>query len=168
MSATITLSLDTELAGVLAQKAAIAGVNVEQFALDALRRMAELPARDELPGKKPETNGKLTIPLPAAIEARDGVYYIAQTSTTLAAVITRFKQGLSPEEIRHECFPSLSVNQVLSAVGLYLNHRKQVEDYLQQFQQEGDELQAQLLTRYPAYIKTAEELRERLSTAAPK
>ncbi|MGH9799398.1 MAG: hypothetical protein ACRD82_03460 [Blastocatellia bacterium] len=44
MSTTITLPLDTELAGLLARKAATQGVNVEQFALEAIRLVAERPA----------------------------------------------------------------------------------------------------------------------------
>lgn len=46
MSATITLPV--ELEGLLAKKAAIEGVNVEQYALDTLRRAAELPTISEL------------------------------------------------------------------------------------------------------------------------
>ena len=46
MSATITLPV--ELERLLAKKAAVEGVNVEQFALDALRRVAEMPTIGEL------------------------------------------------------------------------------------------------------------------------
>ena len=48
MSTTITLPLDTKLADLLAKQAARQGVNVEQFALDALRRVAEMPTISEL------------------------------------------------------------------------------------------------------------------------
>jgi hypothetical protein len=46
MSTTITLP--TELESLLAQKAAAAGVNVEQFAVDVLRRVAEMPTNGAL------------------------------------------------------------------------------------------------------------------------
>ena len=46
MSATITLPI--ELANLLTKKAATQGVNVEQFALDVLRRVAEMPTSSEL------------------------------------------------------------------------------------------------------------------------
>ena len=46
MSATITLPV--ELESLLAKKAAAQGVNVEQFAIDALRRVAERPTISEL------------------------------------------------------------------------------------------------------------------------
>lgn len=48
MSITITLPLDTELAGRLTQEAAKQGVNLEELALDALRRVAAMPTRNEL------------------------------------------------------------------------------------------------------------------------
>lgn len=60
MSMTITLPLDNELAGLLTKKAASQGVKVEDFALDALRRVAELPTSSELfADSRPElaTNG---------------------------------------------------------------------------------------------------------------
>lgn len=46
MSATITLP--TELEHALARKAAAQGMDVEQFAVDALRHVAELPTISEL------------------------------------------------------------------------------------------------------------------------
>lgn len=46
MSATITLP--TELESLLAKRAAAEGVDVEQFAIDALRRVAEMPTISEL------------------------------------------------------------------------------------------------------------------------
>ncbi len=46
MSATITLPAELERA--LARKAAAEGVDVEQFAVDALRRVAEMPTISEL------------------------------------------------------------------------------------------------------------------------
>ncbi len=46
MSATITLPVELEI--LLAKKAAVEGVNVEQFAIDALRRVAEAPTISEL------------------------------------------------------------------------------------------------------------------------
>lgn len=160
MSATITLPIDIELAGLLAKKAAAQGVKVEQFAADVLARAAQQPTI--------EASGMADEAIPSAIEARDGGYYISQSCVSLAAVILRFKEGLSPEAIRRECFPSLPLAKIYSAVSYYLNHQEQVENYLQQFRREEDELQQQLLMRHPEYIKTAEELRERLNTPLPK
>jgi hypothetical protein len=48
MSMTITLPIDTELASLLTKKAATQGVNVEQFAVDVLRRAAQRPSVREV------------------------------------------------------------------------------------------------------------------------
>jgi len=108
------------------------------------------------------------VAIPPAIEERNGDYYITQSDVSFAAVILRFKEGLSPEAIRRECFPSLPLVKIYSAISFYLNSREQVENYLEQLRQEEDELQQQLLTRQSDFIKTAEELRERISAATQK
>ena len=156
MSVTMTLPVDTELQGLLAKKAAAQGIKVEQFAADVLARAVQKPTIE------------FSTAIPPAIEERDGDYFIAQSSVSLAAVIVRFKEGLSPEAIRRECFPSLPLASIYSAVSFYLNQQEVVENYLQQLRREEDELQQQLLNRHPDYIKTAEELRDRLSLAKPK
>ncbi|MFN7949757.1 MAG: hypothetical protein U0Z53_30670 [Blastocatellia bacterium] len=71
MSATITLPIDEDLADLLAKKAAVEGVNVEQFALNALRRAAEMPTISELfaeVGAAFETSGRTDEELQRDIE----------------------------------------------------------------------------------------------------
>jgi uncharacterized protein (DUF433 family) len=101
--------------------------------------------------------------IPPAIEEREGSYYITQSSVPLSAVLGRFKEGLSPETIRRDCFPSLPLVSIYSVVSFYLNHQEQVETYLRQVRQEEEEQQQYLLTHHPAFIKTAEELRDRIT-----
>lgn len=49
MSATVmTLPIDSEIAGWLAKKAAVQGVNIEQVAVETLRRQARKPSIDEV------------------------------------------------------------------------------------------------------------------------
>lgn len=49
MSATImTLPIDTEIAGWLAKKAAVQGVNIEQVAIETLRQQARKPSINEV------------------------------------------------------------------------------------------------------------------------
>lgn len=101
---------------------------------------------------------------PPSIEEREGTYYIAQSSVTFAAIVLRFQEGLSPDTIRRECFPSLPLSYIYSAVTFYLNNLEQVDEYLKHFLQEQEARQEQLLSAYPTYIKTAEELRDRVSS----
>jgi uncharacterized protein (DUF433 family) len=103
--------------------------------------------------------------IPPPIEERQGSYYITQSSITFAAVILRFKEGLSPETIRRDCFPALPLAKIYSAISFYLNNQEEVEGYLKQLRQAEDEWQEQLLAEHPEFIKTAEELRERMSTS---
>jgi len=103
--------------------------------------------------------------IPPSIEERQGSYYLATSPITLEAVILRFKDGLSPETIRRDCFPSLSLASIYSVISFYLNNPAQVEDYLKQVRAEEDDLQQSLLASHPESIKTAEELRERIGTA---
>jgi uncharacterized protein (DUF433 family) len=105
---------------------------------------------------------------PPSIEERDGIYYIAGSPITLAAVILRFQEGLSPDTIRRECFPSLPLSHVYSAVTFYLNNSEEVDAYLKRAKQEEDELQERLLTTHPGFIKTAEELRDRMVSLSEK
>ena len=103
-----------------------------------------------------------------SIEERDGSYYINESSITLEAVILRFKEGLSPETIRRDCFLSLPLQKIYNAISFYLSNQEQVEDYLKQMRQEEDERQQQLLAAHPEFIKTAEEFRERISASPRK
>ncbi|MGH9847254.1 MAG: hypothetical protein ACREEM_51820 [Blastocatellia bacterium] len=104
--------------------------------------------------------------VPTLIEERQGVYYVSESPITLAAVIMRFKEGLSPETIRRDCFPSLPLVKIYNVISFYLAHQEQVENYLSYLRREEDELQERLLAQHPEFIKPAEELRERISTAA--
>jgi uncharacterized protein (DUF433 family) len=106
--------------------------------------------------------------IPPSIEERDGTYYITQSPITFAAVILRFQEGLSPETIRRDCFPSLPLAHIYSAISFYLSNQEQVENYLAQIKREEDELQQELLTEHPEFIKTAEELRERMLSLPQK
>lgn len=44
----VTITLPDELETLLAEKAAVEGVSLEQFAIDALRRVAEMPTISDL------------------------------------------------------------------------------------------------------------------------
>lgn len=102
--------------------------------------------------------------VPPSIEERQGGYYIAQSPITFGAAILRFKEGLSPELIHRDCYPSLPLAKIYSAISYYLNNQELVDNYLKQLQQYENELQEHLLARHPEFIKPAEELRARAGT----
>jgi hypothetical protein len=61
---------------------------------------------------------------------------------SLAPVIFAFREGASPETIRHD-FPSLSLGQVYGAIAFYLNHPAESGTYLQRMAARWKELERQ-------------------------
>ncbi len=64
------------------------------------------------------------------IEHRNQGYWIAGSRVSLDSVIIAFLNGLSPETIAAECFPTLTLEQVYGAITYYLAHRDEMDAYL--------------------------------------
>ena len=64
------------------------------------------------------------------VETRDGGYWVSSTRVSLDSVVLAFLEGLSPEAIAGECFPTLTLEQVYGAIAYYLAHRSEVDAYL--------------------------------------
>jgi uncharacterized protein (DUF433 family) len=76
----------------------------------------------------------------APLEANaDGVVRLGKTRVTLDTVVTIFNQGATAEEIVYR-FPSLKLADVYATIAFYLNHQQAVEAYLQQRQQQSQEI----------------------------
>ena len=69
----------------------------------------------------------------------EGVVRVGKTRVTLDTVITVFKQGTTAEEIAYR-YPSVSLADIYSAIAFYLNHQPEVETYLQQREQQAQEI----------------------------
>ncbi len=69
----------------------------------------------------------------------DGVVRVGNTRVTLDTVIAVFKQGTTAEEIVYR-YPSLRLADVYATIAFYLNHQQEVETYLQQRQQQAQEI----------------------------
>jgi uncharacterized protein (DUF433 family) len=77
---------------------------------------------------------------PAPLQTNaDGVVRVGKTRVTLDTVIAVFKQGTTAEEIVYR-YPSLRLADVYAAIAFYLNHQQDVETYLQQRQQQAQEI----------------------------
>ncbi|MEG4483459.1 DUF433 domain-containing protein [Microcoleus sp. D2_18a_B4] len=77
---------------------------------------------------------------PAPLQTNaDGVVRVGKTRVTLDTVIAVFKQGSTAEEIVYR-YPSLRLADVYAAIAFYLNHQQEVETYLQQRQQQAQEI----------------------------
>jgi uncharacterized protein (DUF433 family) len=76
----------------------------------------------------------------APLEANaDGVVRLGKTRVTLDTVVAVFNQGATAEEIVYR-FPSLKLADVYATIAFYLNHQQEVEAYLQQRQQQSQEI----------------------------
>ncbi|MFN8484737.1 MAG: DUF433 domain-containing protein [Anaerolineae bacterium] len=59
-------------------------------------------------------------------------HIITDTRVALDSVVLAFLDGLSPETIAAECFPTLTLEEVYGAITYYLAHRSQFDAYLKQ------------------------------------
>jgi uncharacterized protein (DUF433 family) len=84
------------------------------------------------------------------------VIRIGNTRVTLQAVVADFHRGASPEEITHH-YSTLSLSEVYLVIGYYLQHRAEVDAYVQQQQQLADEARRAYEADHPN-----DPLRERL------
>jgi len=77
-------------------------------------------------------------PAPLTVNT-DGVVRVSGTRVTLDTLVAVFKQGATAEEIVYR-YPSLRLGDVYASIAFYLNHQEDVETYLQQRQQQGQEI----------------------------
>jgi uncharacterized protein (DUF433 family) len=77
---------------------------------------------------------------PAPLEITvDGLVRVGKTRVTLDTVVAVFKQGTTAEEITYR-YPSLKLADVYATIAFYLKHQEEVETYLQQRQQQAQEV----------------------------
>lgn len=76
-----------------------------------------------------------------------GVVRVGGTRVTLDTVITAYEQHASAEEIA-ETFPVLDLADVHAAIAYYLRHRQEVEAYLKEGVQKGEEMRKKIEMQY--------------------
>ena len=86
----------------------------------------------------------------------DGVVRVGKTRVTLDTIVAVFNQGTTAEEIVYR-YPSLSLADVYATIAFYLNHQLEVEAYLQERQQQAQEIRKLNEARFDA-----QGLRDRL------
>lgn len=87
------------------------------------------------------------LPVPLSADGH-GVMRVGKTRVRLDTVITAWKQGDSPEQIV-ENFDALDLADVYAVIGYYLNHRAEVEAYLERNRLEGERLRVENERRFP-------------------
>lgn len=97
------------------------------------------------------------------VEQRDGGYWVSGSRVSLESVIFVFLDGLSPETIVAECFPTLTLEQVYGAITYYLSHRAEMDSYLRQVDTEFTAFQE--TTRDPAFSRKLAKARRNMQPA---
>src|ERR1700722_16328281 len=64
------------------------------------------------------------------IEQRNGGYYVAGTRISLDSVVYSFNGGQSPEAIQED-FPLLKCSQIYGPIAFYLDHKAEIDKYLE-------------------------------------
>ena len=102
----------------------------------------------------------------AYVEKHDEGYWISGTRISLDSVVVAFLQGLSPETIAGECFPTLTLEQVYGAITYYLAHRPEVDAYLKQAESEFEALRQAAHSADADFSRKLSEARRQMQTAS--
>ncbi len=85
-----------------------------------------------------------------------GVLYVGNTRVPLDTIVFAFNEGATPEEIVWR-YPTLDLAQVYAAVSYYLQHREEVENYLDERAEQHAKIKTEAETRF-----NPQGIRERL------
>ena len=61
----------------------------------------------------------------------------------------RFLEGLSPETIQADCFPTLTLDQVYGAISYYLANRAEIDRYLREADNDYEHFRQRIRAEYP-------------------
>jgi uncharacterized protein (DUF433 family) len=68
---------------------------------------------------------------------QDGVIRVGDTRVTLITLVGCYQRGDTPEEI-HEGFPTIPLADIYAVIAYYLNHREEVDAYIEQEEAEAE------------------------------
>ncbi len=78
----------------------------------------------------------------------------------IESVLDYYKQGLGPEQIAREVYPSLSLDKVYAAILYYLRHQEEVEAYMAEGRKICDAYYQKYLERGPFWPKEEAERKQ--------
>lgn len=87
----------------------------------------------------------------------DGVVYVGKTRVPLETVIWTYKEGSSPEEIVMS-YDALALADVYAAIAYYLNHRDDVETYMEWVKAESERVRREIEAKQPDMFTLHEKL----------
>ncbi len=81
---------------------------------------------------------------------------IGQSRVTLDSLLATYHSGSTPEEIAVQ-YPVLRLEDIYSTIAYYLNHRQEIDSYLEQRSQQAQQMRQQLVQKH-----NLADLRQRL------
>ncbi len=91
-------------------------------------------------------------------EQHDEGYWVSGTRVSLDSLVYRFREGLSPESIQADCFPTLTLEQIYGALTFYLRNKPEIDEYLKQSETEEEEFKENLRTKYPNAYRRLDDI----------
>lgn len=82
---------------------------------------------------------------------------IGQSRVTLDSLLAAYHSGFTPEEIAFQ-FSVLRLEEIYAAIAYYLNHRQEIDNYLDQRRQKAQQQRSEFVQQY-----NLADLRQRLS-----
>ena len=99
---------------------------------------------------------------PPLREDPDGVLRVGSSRVLLELVIRAFQDGATPETIAQR-YATLALPDVYAVIAFYLNHRMEVEEYLDAREQQAEELRQRIESKQG----DLREIRDRLLAHRP-
>jgi len=93
-------------------------------------------------------------------------WFVAGSRVSLDSVIYAFHDGLSPESIARECFPTLGLEQVYGAITFYLANRAEIDAYLQAWKAKGNTWRQETQASETGFSQKMAQARRELLRAA--
>ena len=101
------------------------------------------------------------------VEQRGDGWHVLGSRVSLDSLIFAFRDGLSPEAIARECFPTLRLEQVYGAIAFYLAHRAELDALVERSVAEGDAWRREQRTGDAEFSGKMAQARRELLAARP-
>jgi uncharacterized protein (DUF433 family) len=99
--------------------------------------------------------------------AEGGAIRVGNTRIPLDQIVHEFERGATPEEIV-QSFDALDLADVYSAIGYFLRHREEVEEYLRVREQQADRIRQMIEANQPPGLSKDELLRRQFQIRRQK
>jgi uncharacterized protein (DUF433 family) len=90
-----------------------------------------------------------------------GTIRIGTSRVTLDSIVGAFRAGITPEQLA-EGFPTICLADIYFAIGYYLSHQAEIEQYLREGERQAEEVLRQSPDLFPTNLRKRLEARQEL------